>query len=69
MKAALSDVIQTHFKDGTCASNVTPTASPAIVPKGSSTVNVPTLTPSIPSNTVENSEGSLPKRVCHGFST
>jgi hypothetical protein len=71
MKAALTDVIQTHFKSNHHVPGVTPSSSPAIVPKGSSNVCVPSLTPPIPSTAVENVTGSIPpapKRVRHGFS-
>ena len=77
MKAALADVIQTHFKSNEGVRGVTPTASPAISSKVASVVNVPALTPPIPSaaagaavqNVVKDTMSPPSnKRVRHGFS-
>jgi len=71
MKAVLADVIQTHFKSSSqSVAGVTPTTSPAIVPKSSSSSSVPALTQEAATPVTEKEAAAppSPKRVRHGFS-
>jgi hypothetical protein len=71
MKAALTDVVQTHFNKGASrpettgvvVPGVTPTASPAIVPKIVSTIHVPSLAPAIPRSSTQDTAESVVEKT------
>jgi hypothetical protein len=84
MRAVLADVVKTHFKTTSqpdCSSTnsvpagVTPTVSPAIIPKIAASIKIPPLAPVLSAATastvleaIPSLSSPTPKRVCHGFS-